>query len=403
MLDQLFQQRSDNLESPEVTLNDWSVFGDQIESISGESVSVESSMRLSAVYSCIGVLSRSMGQLPMHVMRKENGKIKRATDHPLYYLLHDEPNPFQTSYDWRETSMVHVNGWGNGQSVIHRSRKGEVTQLELIHPTATELVKLSNGNYTHTIADDNGYRTVPLYDMLHIKAIGSCGKRGKSPILQCRESFAMGQAVQKYGNKFFGGGGRPTAIVSSKGALNKSSWELLQSAWKKAKNALRNEDNTTLLMPAELKYDQLTIAPEDAQFLETRKFSRSEINGLYNVPAHMTNDLEKATFSNISEQAISFVRHTMVPWVIKWEQELNRKLFTTAERNAGYYIKLNLNGLLRGTATQRSEFYTKAIRDGWMSRNEVRAMEEMNEVDGLSEFILSADLQPKEDPNEQSK
>ncbi len=401
MLDQLFQ-RSDPLENPETPLNDWSIFGDSLESLSGESVSEATAMRLSAVYSCIGVLARSMGQLPMHVMRKQDGKISRATDHPLYYLLHDEPNQFQTSYDWRETGMVHANGWGNGYSIIHRSRKGEVTQLEQVQPFLTKLVKLSNGRYLYTVSDDE-YRKIALHDMLHIKAIGSNGKVGISPIMQCRESFALGQAAQNYGNRFFGGGGRPTAIVSAKGALNKTSWDLLKTAWKTAKNALRSEDNSTLLLPAELKYDQLTIAPEDAQFLETRKFNRSEISGIYNVPAHMINDLEKATFSNISEQAIQFVRHTMLPWVIKWEQELNRKLFTRAERNAGYYVKLNLNGLLRGTATQRSEFYTKAIRDGWMNRNEVRELEEMNEVDGLSAFILSADLQPKEDNNEKSQ
>ena len=191
--------------------------------------------------------------------------------------------------------------------------------------------------------------------------------------------------------------------------MNKESWGFLKTAWDTAKNKLRDEDNNTLLLPADIEYKQLTIAPEDAQFLETRKFSRSEIAGIYNVPAHMVNDLEHATFSNISEQAIQFVRHTMMPWIVKYEQEYNRKLFTRAERAAGYYVKFNLNGLLRGTAKDRAELYSKAIRDGWMNRNEVRSLEEMNQADGLNEFILSADLQPptpepepspKEKPNE---
>lgn len=165
---------------------------------------------------------------------------------------------------------------------------------------------------------------------------------------------------------------------------------------------MQSNDNKTLFLPSELAYQSITIPPEDAQFLETRKFSRSEVAGIYNVPAHMINDLEKATFSNISEQAIQFVRHTMIPWVVKWEQELNRKLFTEQERRAGYYVKFNLNGLLRGTAQERAEFYSKAIRDGWMTRNQVRELEDMNQADGLDTYLLSADLQQKR-PTQMSK
>ena len=122
--------------------------------------------------------------------------------------------------------------------------------------------------------------------------------------------------------------------------------------------------------------------------------TRSEVAGIFNVPSHMINDLEKATFSNISEQAIQFVRHTMMPWVVKWEQELNRKLFTAAERKAGYYVKFNLAGLLRGTAKDRAEFYNKAINDGWMDRNEVRVLEDLNPRDGLDELLVSVNAVP---------
>jgi HK97 family phage portal protein len=393
MFDLLFSSETRSLEDPSqpLTLSDESSW-----SISGESVSEDSAMRLAAVYSCIGVLGRSLGQLPLHVMRRIDGKIIRATDHPLYYILHDEPNKWQTSYDWRETSMCHVSGWGNSYNYINRNRKGEVQSLDIVRPWEAGLIETSRKRYVYSVTSDEvDASAVQLDDMLHVKAIGSCGKTGKSPIRQCSESFALGMATQKYGNKFFGGGGRPTAIVGSKGNMNKETWGFLKTAWSEAKNKLRDEDNSTLLLPADIEYKQLTIAPEDAQFLETRKFTRSETAGIYNVPAHMINDLEKATFSNISEQAIQFVRHTMMPWIVKYEQELNRKLFTKAERAAGYYIKFNLNGLLRGTAKERAEFYTKAIRDGWMHRNEVRELEEMNQVDGLSEFILSADLQPK--------
>ena len=407
MFDLLFQSEQRSLENPATPL---SLVDESNWSISGESVNEASAMKLAAVYAAIGVLSRSLGQLPLHVMRRLDGKVTRGTDHPLYYILHDEPNKWQTSYDWRETSMYHVSGWGNSYNYINRDRKGEIKSLEIIRPWEAGLIETGSQRYVYSVSnDDLGLKSVQLDDMLHIKALGSCGKTGISPIRQCSESFALGLATQKYGNKFFGGGGRPTAIVGTKGILNKESWGFLKTAWDTAKNKLRDEDNNTLLLPADIEYKQLTIAPEDAQFLETRKFSRSEIAGIYNVPAHMVNDLEHATFSNISEQAIQFVRHTMMPWIVKYEQEYNRKLFTRAERAAGYYVKFNLNGLLRGTAKDRAELYSKAIRDGWMNRNEVRSLEEMNQADGLNEFILSADLQPptsepepspKEKPNE---
>ncbi|ENQ8056861.1 phage portal protein [Vibrio parahaemolyticus] len=399
MLDLLFETRS-NPEDPSVPLSeldaaDWG-------GVSG--VSVESAMGLSAVYSCIGVLGRSMGQLPLHVMRRDaKGVVSRATDHPVYYLLHDEPNPFQTSYDWRESGMVHVSGWGNHYTeIVRHPRSGEVRELGLIRPWESNLVKTNSGRHTYAVtADDARARAVSPEDMIHIKAIGSDGKVGKSPITQCREAFALGLETQGYGNQFFRSGGKPTGIVSVKSQLEEKSWKRLLDRWRTSKTEMQSNDNKTLFLPSELAYQSITIPPEDAQFLETRKFSRSEVAGIYNVPAHMINDLEKATFSNISEQAIQFVRHTMIPWVVKWEQELNRKLFTEQERRAGYYVKFNLNGLLRGTAQERAEFYSKAIRDGWMTRNQVRELEDMNQADGLDTYLLSADLQTKEaKPNE---
>lgn len=399
MLDLLFESRS-NPEDPSVPLSEL----DPADWGGGSGVSVESAMGLSAVYSCIGVLGRSMGQLPLHVMRRDaNGFVSRATDHPVYYLLHDEPNPFQTSYDWRESGMVHVSGWGNHYTeIVRHPRSGEVRELGLIRPWESNLVKTTSGRHTYAVtSDDARGRAVSPEDMIHIKAIGSDGKVGKSPITQCRESFALGLETQGYGNQFFRSGGKPTGIVSVKSQLEEKSWSRLLERWRKSKKEMQSNDNKTLFLPSELAYQSITIPPEDAQFLETRKFSRSEVAGIYNVPAHMINDLEKATFSNISEQSIQFVRHTMIPWVVKWEQELNRKLFTEQERRAGYYVKFNLNGLLRGTAKERAEFYSKAIRDGWMTRNQVRELEDMNQADGLDTYLLSADLQTKEaKPNE---
>lgn len=159
--------------------------------------------------------------------------------------------------------------------------------------------------------------------------------------------------------------------------------------WKKALGALRQEENKTLLIPAELDYQALTVSPVDAQIIDMMKPNRSMIAGIFNVPAHMINDLEKATYSNITAQTLHFVRYSLMPWVANWEQALNRRLFTRAEHQAGFYVRFNLTGLLRGTPQERAQFYHYAITDGWMSRNEARAFEDMNPVSGLDEMLVS--------------
>ena len=394
ILDSLFSspsQRS-SIENPSTPLT-----GQNLAEYFGGDMSITvnnlSAMRLAAVYACIYVLSSSIAQLPLGVMRKQGDTIEAAKDHPAYWLLHDEPNVWQTSYKWRETKQAHVLGWGNGYTQIIRSNRGELRELVSRYPWETDLVK--NGNrWIYTNYDEDGARAIQLEDMIHVRALGTSFRKGKSLIRQHAESIGLGLAAQRYGKEFFEGGGRPTGIVGVKTQLQKDSWERLKDAWKESVARLRSSENKTLMLPADLDYKSITVPPEDAQFLETRKFNRSEIAGIFNVPAHMINDLEKATFSNISEQAIQFVRHTIMPWVKNWEEGINRRVFTRSERAAGYYVKFNLAGLLRGTPTERAEFYYRGITDGWMDRNEVRALEDMNPRDGLSEMLMSVNAQP---------
>ena len=392
ILDSLFGARS--VENPDTPLTGQNL-QEYLDPANAVKVNNTNAMTLGAVYSCIYVLSSSLAQLPMHVMRKQGDKIEPATDHPAYWLLHDEPNVWQTSYKWRETKQMHVLGWGNGYTQVVRSNRGELRELVMRRPWETELVKRSSRRWFYSALNDEGRAlAIPPEDMIHVRALGSNGKTGISLIRQHAETIGLGLAAQRYGKDFFDGGGRPTGLVSVKDSLNKDSWERLKSVWSQATAKLRQSENKTLMLPADLDYKSITIAPEDAQFLETRKLNRSEVAGIFNVPAHMINDLEQATFSNISEQAIQFVRHTMMPWIVNWEQEINRRVFTRAERAAGYYVKFNLAGLLRGTAKERAEFYHAAITDGWMDRNEVRAFEDLNPRDGLSEMLISVNAQP---------
>lgn len=388
----MYEQRS-SLENPSTAMNSQAL-AEYLGDINGITVSPAMAQKLTAVYACIYVLSSTMAQLPLNVLRKVDGRIVPATDHPAHYLLHDEPNQWQTSYRWRETKQAHTLGWGNGFTRLVRGRRGELQTLEMCEPQVTDLVK-NGSRWVYATQDEDGQPlAVSPEDMVHLRAIGSGRRMGTSPIRQNADTIALGLATVRYGKEFFEGGGRPTGLVTLKnGDLKEDSWERLKKVWRGAVSGLTTTKNKTLLLPADLDYKALTIAPEDAQFLETRKLTRSEIASIFNVPSHMINDLEKATFSNISEQAIQFVRHSVMPWVKNWEEELNRRVFTRAERLAGYYVKFNLAGLLRGTPKERAEFYRIAIQDGWMNRNEVRVLEDLNPLAGLDSMLLNVNTQ----------
>ncbi|MCS3605317.1 phage portal protein [Erwinia rhapontici] len=385
MLEALF--RSEPLENPSVPIT-----GDAVEIDGGFQgdvyVSPETSMKLAAVYSCIYVLASNVAQMPLHVMRNTGKSVEVARDHAAFHLLHNEPNDWQTSYKWRELKQRHILGWGNGYTRIGRTRRGELSSLDACMPWETTLIN-TGGRYTYGVYNEMGSFAVSPDDMIHVRALGNNQKMGLSPILQHAETIGMGMSGQQYTSKFFGGNARPAGIVSVKGELNKDSWERIKEMWKKASQALRSQENKTMLLPADIDYKALTVSPVDAQLIDMMKLNRSMIAGIFNIPAHMINDLEKATFSNITQQAIQFVRYTIMPWVMNWEQELNRRLFTRAELAAGYYVRFNLAGLLRGTPQERAQFYHFAITDGWMSRNEARAFEDMNPVNGLDQMLVS--------------
>ncbi|WP_194426023.1 phage portal protein [Klebsiella quasipneumoniae] len=342
LLDALF--RSEPLENPATPLTGESAETDNIFA-RDVFVSPETAMKLAAVYACIYVISSNIAQMPLHVMRKTNNKVEAARDHGVFYLLHDEPNMWQTSYKWRELKQRHILGWGNGYTWVKRSRRGEVSGLECCMPWETTLLN-TGGRYTYGVYNEEGAFAVNPDDMVHIRALGNNQKMGLSPIMQHAETIGMGMSGQAYTSSFFNGNARPAGIISVKNQLNDESWARLKSMWQKLQQlcAVRRIKRCFSRQSWIIKHSPF---PVDAQIIDMSKLNRSMIAGIFNVPAHMINDLEKATFSNITQQAIQFVRYTIMPWVTNWEQELNRRLFTRAELAAGYYVRFNLTGLLR--------------------------------------------------------
>ena len=386
IFDKLFSTRS--LENPAVPLSAESAYEEIFGIQPTKSVSPDLAMKLSAVYACVYVLSSSVAQLPLHVKRKSGDKVDTVKDHPAYYLLHDSPNAWQTSYKLREYAQSSVLLYGNAYIHIVRNKNGEVVSLESLEPWKVQLLK-NGSRYVYAYYGDDKTMSLSPDDVLHIKSLGPSIKTGKSVIQTHAETIGLGLDARKFASGFFGGNARPAGILSVKTPLNSNAWENFKKMWQTAQEKLRSEENKTILLPAELDYKALTVSPVDTELLSMMKLNRSEIAGIFNVPAHMINDLEKATFSNISEQTIQFIRFSVMPWVVNWEQELNRKIFTEAERKAGYFVKFNLAGIMRGTAGERATFYHAAITDGWMSRNEARQLEDMNPVEGLDEMLVS--------------
>lgn len=386
IFDKLFSTRS--LENPAVPLSAESAYEEIFGMQPTKSVSPDLAMKLSAVYACVYVLSSSVAQLPLHVKCKSGDKVETVKDHPAYYLLHDSPNAWQTSYKLREYAQSSVLLYGNAYIHIVRNKNGEVVSLESLEPWKVQLLK-NGSRYVYAYYGDDKTMSLSPDDVLHIKSLGPSIKTGKSVIQTHAETIGLGLDARKFASGFFGGNARPAGILSVKTPVNSNAWENFKKMWQTAQEKLRSEENKTILLPAELDYKALTVSPVDTELLSMMKLNRSEIAGIFNVPAHMINDLEKATFSNISEQTIQFIRFSVMPWVVNWEQELNRKIFTEAERKAGYFVKFNLAGIMRGTAGERATFYHAAITDGWMSRNEARQLEDMNPVEGLDEMLVS--------------
>ncbi len=351
-------------------------------SSSGVAVTEESALRFAAVYACVRVLSESVAQIPLKVYeRLGNGGKAEVKRHPLYELLHLRPNEDMTSFTWRETSVAHLATWGNCYSFLDYSGDGRVKSLYPLRPDRVFPKKNSTGKIVYEIADENG--RIARYhkeQILHTPGLGYDGLIGYSPVRMAAESIGCGIAAAEYSGKFFSNGAMPGGVLEHPGALGKEALEALRASWEDIHRGGDNAHKVAILEEG-MKYSQVSIKPEEAQLLETLKFSRSEIAGIFRVPAHMINDLEKATFSNIEQMSLEFVKFSLSPWLSRLEQTMNWRLFLPAERGR-FFCEFVVDGLLRGDYKSRNEGHQVSIMGGWKSINEVRAEENLPPVEG---------------------
>lgn len=353
---------------------------------SGKPVNERTAMQTTAVYACVRILAEAVASLPLHVYEyQDDGGKKLVHEHPLYYLLHDEPNPEMTSFVFRETLMSHLLIWGNAYAQIIRDGAGRVLGLYPLLPDKMEVQRDDRGNIYYVYSrnsDENpmfkeyGNIKLKAEDVLHIPGLGFDGLIGYSPIAMAKNAVGMTLACEEYGASFFANGANPGGVLEHPGVLKDPS--KVRESWNSVYRGVNNAHKIAVLEEG-MKYQQIGIPPEEAQFLETRKFQINEIARLYRIPPHMVGDLDKSSFSNIEQQSLEFVKYTLDPWVIRWEQSLQRSLLLPGEKGK-YFIKLNVDGLLRGDYQSRMNGYAVGRQNGWFSANDIREMENMNPI-----------------------
>lgn len=353
---------------------------------SGKPVNERTAMQTTAVYACVRILAEAVASLPLHVYEyRDDGGKKLVHDHPLYYLLHDEPNPEMTSFVFRETLMSHLLIWGNAYAQIIRDGAGRVLGLYPLLPDKMDVQRDDKGNIYYVYSrnsDENpmfkeyGNIRLKAEDVLHIPGLGFDGLIGYSPIAMAKNAVGMTLACEEYGASFFANGANPGGVLEHPGVLKDPS--KVRESWNSVYRGVSNAHKIAVLEEG-MKYQQIGIPPEEAQFLETRKFQVNEIARLYRIPPHMVGDLDKSSFSNIEQQSLEFVKYTLDPWVIRWEQSLQRSLLLPGEKGK-YFIKLNVDGLLRGDYQSRMNGYAVGRQNGWFSANDIREMENMNPI-----------------------
>lgn len=369
------------------------IFGLNSNTYAGVAVTEETAMSYSAVFAAVRLLSWTTAMLPLLTYRRRPaGGKDRATDLPLYNLLKEETNPEMTAFDFRATIMSHAVGRGNGYAEIEWSNAGQPLALWPLNPAKMEPTRTKGElRYLYTLPDGTT-ANLPAWRIHHIRGLGNNGIIGYSPIRLAMQAIGLGLGTEEYGSRLFSNGAKPGGIVKHPGKLSDTAYERIKKSWNAEQQGLSNAHRTRILEEG-MSFENIGVAPEEAQFLETRKFQVNEIARWFNVPPHMIADLDKATFSNIEEMGIGFVIYSLGPWLTNMEQALQRDLLTPTEKRS-IFIEHLVDALLRGRILERYQAYQTAIMNGIMSPNEARDRENLNPYDGGDVFLQPLNMAP---------
>lgn len=357
----------------------------------GATISNDSALSIAAVYACITVISEDVAKLPLKVYRKRGSVREERPDHPVATLLR-RPNPLIRPFEWRQAITAHVLGWGNGYTLLRRNGRGEVVQLDPLGP-ARVTPQMKDGKLIYEVRDDNGYRDNYTPDrIMHLRGLSYDGLVGYNVIQVARESLGLAKAMEDFAANFFGSGANQRGVLEYPNVLGKEAIERLRDGW--LRQSTDPDTRKPLILENGMKWSATSVKPEEAQFLESRTFTIPEICRWFRMKPHKIADLSRATFSNIEEENEQYVTETLMPWLIRWEQMIESDLFTGDELSDGYYVKHNVDALLRGNTAARHAAYSAGRQWGYYSVNDIREKEDMNPVEGGDIYLQPSNMQP---------
>ena len=348
---------------------------------SGQKVTTDSALRQPAVFACVRVISEDVASLPCKIYVKDaNGDRTSLSNHPVAKLLHTQPNPEMSPFTFKEVMTAHVLTYGNAYAEIESNGAGEPIALWILLPEKMQ-IKVVEGTLVYEY--DNRLR-LPSNKVFHLRGLGHDGILGYSPISYARETIGISQAMEQAGGSFFANSSRPSGVLSHPAKLSEDASKRLRKGWDGMYSGSGNIGRTAILEEG-MKWESLSIPHSDAQWIEARQFALQDIARMYRVPPHMIGDLSRATFSNIESQQISYMQQTIMPWLRRWEQEINRKLIGV--ENDNLYAEFLAEEILRGNTSERFDAYRTARESGWMSVNEIREKENLNKIDSGDSYI----------------
>lgn len=360
---------------------------------SGKVVNERTAMQTTAVYACVRILAETIASLPLHIYKRTDRGKEKAFDHQLHYILHDEPSPEMTSFVFRETLMGHLLLWGNAYAQIIRDGRGKVVALYPLMPDKMSVCRSDNGEIYYSYSKAGRVHILRYWEVLHIPGLGFDGLVGYSPIAMAKNAIGMAIATEEYGAAFFNNGANPGGVLEHPGILKDPA--KVRDSWNSVYGGSGNAHKVAVLEEG-MSFKPIGIPPEQAQFLQTRKFQINEIARIFRIPPHMVGDLEKSSFSNIEQQSLEFVKYTLDPWVVRLEMAMKKALLSPGEKK-DYFIKLNVDGLLRGDYASRMQGYSIGIQNGFLSPNDVRALEDMNTIEPGDVYVANGNLLKLED------
>ena len=372
--------------------------------ISGEQqVDESTALTYSAVYNAVVLIAGTISTLPLHLISKKNGRTQRQESESAYHVLHTEANEYMTAMAFRECVMAHVLLFGNGYAEIVRDGYGNLVALWPITPDRVTIVWDGGLYYEIDMGPHEKKVILPREKVLHVAGLGFNGLQGYSVVGKAQRSIGVGMAMEEFGEKYFSQGTHPGIIVKHPGRLHEDGHENLRKSLEAAHSGL-GQSHRLMLLEDNMTVEKIAIAPEEAQFLESRQFQIPEIARWFNLPPHKLKDLTRSSFSNIESEQISFVTDSILPWLIRLEQAFNMQLLSRNQKRRMYY-KHSVEGLMRGSAKDRAEFYRQMWNIGAMSINDILDKEDMDPVEnGYERFVpmnmvpLSRALADKQEP-----